>query len=91
MSQKQKLLEKTRNAPKNTTFEEVSSLMRHFGFEPRKTSHGYMITHKELINKTMPHVPRPHGREGKVRVVYVRECLKAIELLKTKAEGKEKE
>ena len=90
MSQKQKLLEKIGNAPKNTTLDELISLMGHFGFESRKTSHGYMFTHKELINKTMPHVARPHGREGKVLVGYVRECLKAIELLKPKAEGKDK-
>ncbi|MBI5676289.1 MAG: hypothetical protein HZC48_10780 [Nitrospirae bacterium] len=58
--------------------------MGSFGFIPRKTSHGYMFTHKKLVNKIMPHVAKPHGREAKVKVKYVRECLKAIELLSMK-------
>lgn len=81
MSKWDKLLEKVKSGPNNVTIEELVILMKHYGFTHKKTSHGYLFKHEKLLNKILPHVAAPHGRENKVKRAYVESCLEAIELL----------
>lgn len=86
MSQKKKLLEKIKSAPKNVEIEDLVKLMEYYGFTYRKSKEGYFFKHEKLVGKLLPNVPIPHGRENKVRYHYVSRCLEAIELLKYEEE-----
>jgi hypothetical protein len=81
MSQREKLFEKLKSGPKSATISDILTIMKSFGFEVKESSHGYIFVHPKLTNITMPHVAKPHGRENKVLITYVKECIKAIELL----------
>lgn len=83
MSKKEKLLESITNAPSNVVIADLVRLMEYHGFTNRKSKEGYFFKHENLKNIILPNVPIPHGRENKVRRVYVLRCLRAIEQLKT--------
>lgn len=83
MSKKDKLLESITTAPSNVVIADLVKLMEYHGFTNRKSKEGYFFKHDKLINIILPNVPIPHGRENKVRRVYVLRCLRAIEQLKT--------
>ena len=83
MSKKEKLLESIASAPSNVVIADLVRLMGHHGFTNRKSKEGYFFKHEKLRNVILPNVPIPHGRENKVRKVYVLQCLRAIEHLKS--------
>jgi hypothetical protein len=60
---------------------DILTLMDHYGFKAKRTSHGYFFSHEELMNVELPHVAEPNGPNNKVLKTYVKQCLKAIELL----------
>ena len=67
----------------NVVIADLVRLMGHHGFTNRKSKEGYFFKHEKLRNIILPNVPIPHGRENKVRKVYVLQCLRAIEHLKS--------
>lgn len=81
MSKKEDLLARIRAGKKNVKIEHILKLMTSYGFTCKDTRHGYLFFHEKLKGIIMPHVSRPHGRENKVLVKYVDECLNAIEQL----------
>jgi hypothetical protein len=81
MPKREKLLNKLVLGPKSATIEDILTIMRLYGFEKRESQHGFIFTHPKLTNINMPHVSKPHGGENKVLITYVKECIKAIELL----------
>lgn len=83
MSKKEKLLESIVSAPNNVVISDIVKLMEYHGFSYRKSKEGYFFKHDQLRNIILPNVPIPHGRENKVRKVYVLQCLRAIEHLKS--------
>jgi hypothetical protein len=76
----EKLLDAVSRAPANTDFATLVKLMRFAGFELRmgKKQHAIFInrTYGKLQNVAQPH-------HGPVKPVYVRDCLKIIEELRT--------
>lgn len=86
MSKRRKLLEKIKAGPNNAKIEDILKLMRYFGFETKKTSHGYIFKHDKLKTQNMPHVAEPHGKENKVLSIYVEQCFEAIEQLEMEGE-----
>ncbi|MEW6586071.1 MAG: hypothetical protein AB1442_10735 [Nitrospirota bacterium] len=83
MSKKEKLLENITDAPSNVVIADLVRLMKYHGFTNRKSKEGYFFKHEKLRNIILPNVPIPHGRENKVRKLYVLQCLRAIEQLKS--------
>jgi len=83
MSKKEKLIESIAAAANNVVIADLVKLMEYHGFTNRKSKEGYFFKHEKLRNIFLPNVPIPHGREKKVRKVYVLQCLRAIEQLKS--------
>ncbi|MEI6126443.1 MAG: hypothetical protein WCQ99_07820 [Pseudomonadota bacterium] len=83
MSQKEKLLKKIKNSPRNVRIEELVRLMEYYGFVAKLSSkEGYFFTTPKLVGKILPRsAPIPHGRENKVLRVYVEKCLEAINMI----------
>ncbi len=81
MSKIKKLILKIQNGPNNVTIDELLLLMRHHEFQEKRNPHGYMFIHPKLKDIILPHAAEPNGANNKVLVTYVKECLKAIELL----------
>lgn len=82
MSQKEKLLNKIRNAPRNVRIEELVRLMEYYGFTAKLSSKEcYFFINPKLVGKILPRVPIPHGRENKVLRVYVEKCLEALNMI----------
>jgi hypothetical protein len=85
MSQKEKLLEKVRRAPGNVRWNQVLKLMAAWGFVMKPTEEGAAFLHPTLATEALiVLVPKPH--RDKVKQPYVRQCLKAIDLLLEKEE-----
>ena len=81
MSKSDKLLQKIQNGPNNATMNDILTLMEHYGFKAKRTAHGYFFSHEKLMDEELPHVAEPNGPNNKVLKTYVKQCLKAIELL----------
>lgn len=79
---KDKLLKKMQTGRSNVRMDELLKVMGLFGFTWKRTKHGYIFFHDQLKGLIMPHVPIPHGREGKVLSHYVDMCLLAIDALR---------
>jgi hypothetical protein len=83
MADLDKLFAAVRDAPANTDFNTLTSLMRSAAFDLRmgKKQHAVFInrTTRQLINVAKPH-------RGPVKPVYVRECLKVIAAALTEKE-----
>ena len=78
---REKLRKKITDGKKNVRVEELVSLMNAYGFTNRRSKEGYFFTHPNLKGIMLTNVPIPHGRENKVREIYVTRCLDAIEML----------
>lgn len=76
-----KLLKKVQAGRSNVRIDEPLNLMESYGFEWKRTKHGYMFLHEKLKNVMLPHVPIPHDRENKILVRYIDMCLLAIDAL----------
>jgi len=74
MTQIQKLYDKIKNNPRNVSFEELSKLMEHFGFEVRSRASHYTFRHGKL-NEIITVKKEP----GQIKVIYIKKCLTAIE------------
>lgn len=81
MSQKEKLYQSIKDAPRNVRIDDLVKLMESFDFTLKKTKEGYIFPHPKLKGKLLPRVAKPHGREKKVKLPYVLLCLEAIEKL----------
>jgi hypothetical protein len=78
---KTKLLKKAEEAPDNVRWNELLNLMNEWEFKERKTMEGVCFPHPVLAKNgsMMPRGPKPHG--DKVKQPYVKQCIKAIQLL----------
>ena len=81
MSKKNKLLAKIQDGPHSVFMADLVHLMEHYGFHAKRNVHGYIFIHPKLKGLILPHAAEPNGTNTKVLVTYVKECLKAIELL----------
>jgi hypothetical protein len=80
MTEFEELLTAVRGAPANTDFATLVKLMRSAGFDLRMGKKQHVI----FINRTygkLQNVAKPH--RGPVKPVYVRDCLRIIEELRT--------
>jgi predicted RNA binding protein YcfA (HicA-like mRNA interferase family) len=78
MTKREKRLQKMRQNPKNVSFDELRSVLEDFGFELVRTSgshHSFSI----IIDGEPRLLVIPYRRP--VKVVYVREALKLIDLI----------
>jgi len=73
MSQRDKLLNKTKNNPNNVKFETLQSLLLYFGFKERQPKSGsshYTYTYNDYIITIPKHKP--------VNKIYVKKVLKIL-------------
>lgn len=81
MASKDKLLRKIRNGKRNVRMRDLLNLMQAFDFAVVDKIDGYIFKHSLLKTDAMVNVAKPHRAGDKVLVVYVDQCLEAIELL----------
>ena len=76
MSKIQKLIDGMRNNPRAVRFEDLDKVMTRHGFASRQfgTSH---VTYTKSAKRAT--VAKPHGNSNLVKVVYVLQCLEAIQ------------
>jgi predicted RNA binding protein YcfA (HicA-like mRNA interferase family) len=91
MSQNDKLVGRLLDSEqyKNLTFEELRHLLLQCGFHERIGGADYVFKHPKLARTVM--LPKPHGRESRVKFPYirrVREALQAVECIKSDEEGR---
>lgn len=76
MSQRDKLLLKIRNNPKDVRFDDLCKLLEWDGWQQRstQTSSSHFVYRKEGFGK----VTIPKGKDGKVKTIYVKRVLELM-------------
>jgi len=76
MTQREKLIEKLRNNPKNARFEQIDSLLTYYGFERRQTKSG--TSHHVYKREGYPAITVPFKRPY-INSVYVKQVIQILE------------
>lgn len=81
MSQNDKLVSRLldREQYKNLTFEELRRLLVQCGFKERIGGADHVFSHPNLPRTVM--LPKPHGRENRVKFPYIRQVREALQHL----------
>jgi predicted RNA binding protein YcfA (HicA-like mRNA interferase family) len=80
MANVRKLIEKLLSRPTEMRSDEVVTILRHYGYEQRKSSGG--TSHRKFVKPGMPPVVFPE-HDGKVWRVYLKEIIVMLNIAKT--------
>jgi len=80
MANVRKLIEKLLSRPTEMRYDEVVTILRHYGYEPRKSGGG--SSHRKFEKPGRPPIVFPE-HDGKVWRVYLKEIIVMLNIAKT--------